>query len=130
MHFIRRLFSFRISHPTLSGLWYAFFWMMIGALILSLLLHVSFMEEEQLNIYTYIVHSAALLFGGLVSGKRSGEKGLYQGAVTGLLYSILLFLISFLALDNSLGLTELLLILPAILIGAIGGVFGVNMVRK
>ncbi|WP_044479666.1 TIGR04086 family membrane protein [Paenibacillus antibioticophila] len=127
MHIIRRLFSLRITHPTLSGLWYAFFWMMIGALILSLLLHASLMEEEQLSLYTYIVHGIALLFGGLVSGKRSGKKGLYQGAITGLFYSILLLLISFLALDHSIGLANLVLILPAILIASAGGVFGVNL---
>ncbi|MBU5674552.1 TIGR04086 family membrane protein [Paenibacillus brevis] len=127
MHIIRRLFSLRITHPTLSGLWYAFFWMMFGALILSLLLHASLMEEEQLSLYTYIVHSIALLFGGLVSGKRSGKKGLYQGAITGLFYSILLLLISFLALDHSIGLTNLALILPATLIASAGGVFGVNL---
>lgn len=127
MHIIRRLFSLRITHPTLSGLWYAFFWMMIGALILSLLLHASLMEEEQLSLYTYIVHGIALLFGGLISGKRSGKKGLYQGAITGLFYSILLLLISFLALDHSIGLANLVLILPAILIASAGGVFGVNL---
>ncbi|GIO44732.1 TIGR04086 family membrane protein [Paenibacillus apis] len=127
MHIIRRLFSLRITHPTLSGLWYAFFWMMIGALILSLLLHASLMEEDQLSLYTYIVHGIALLFGGLISGKRSGKKGLYQGAITGLFYSILLLLISFLALDHSIGLANLVLILPAILIASAGGVFGVNL---
>lgn len=127
MHIIRRLFSLRITHPTLSGLWYAFFWMMIGALILSLLLHASLMEEDQLSLYTYIVHGIALLFGGLISGKRSGKKGLYQGAITGLFYSILLLLISFLALDHSIGLANLVIILPAILIASAGGVFGVNL---
>lgn len=127
MHFVRRLFSFRINHPTLSGLWYAFFWMLLGALILSLLLHASLMEEEQLSLYSYIVHSIALLFGGLVSGKRSGKKGLYQGAITGLFYGVLLLLISFLALDHSIKLMDLVLLLPAILIASTGGVFGVNL---
>lgn len=127
MHFVRRLFSFRINHPTLSGLWYAFFWMLLGALILSLLLHASLMEEEQLSLYSYIVHGIALLFGGLVSGKRSGKKGLYQGAITGLFYGVLLLLISFLALDHSIKLMDLILLLPAILIASTGGVFGVNL---
>ncbi|MEF2968887.1 TIGR04086 family membrane protein [Paenibacillus sp. M1] len=130
MHFIRRLFSFRLSHPTFSGLWYAFLWMMIGALILSLLLQSGVMDEENLTLYTYLVHSVSLLAGGLVSGKRAGQKGLYQGSLTGLFYGILLLVISFLALDNSLGLTEVALVLPALLLGAIGGVFGVNLKRR
>ncbi|RCX22442.1 putative membrane protein (TIGR04086 family) [Fontibacillus phaseoli] len=130
MHFIRRLGSFGLSHPTLSGLWYAFFWMMIGAFVLSLLLQSNILEEENLSLYTYIVHGASLLAGGVVSGKRAKQKGLYQGSITGLIYGILLLLISFLALDNSLGLGELALVVPALVLGAIGGVFGVNLNKK
>ncbi|MNM90417.1 hypothetical protein D3C81_1026770 [compost metagenome] len=130
MHYIRLIFSFKLSHPTLSGLWYAFLWMMIGALGLSLLLQSDIIEETDLTFYIYIVHSLSALFGGLVSGKRAGRKGLYQGAVTGLFYGVLLFIISFLALDSSLTFSDLSLLLPALIIGAIGGVFGVNLHRK
>lgn len=79
MDFFRRLGSIRLSHPTLSGIWYAFLWMMIGALILSLLLQSGSLEEHNLTWPIYIVHAAALLFGGLTSGKRAGQKGWYQG---------------------------------------------------
>lgn len=130
MQLLRRLVSIRLSHPTLSGLWYAFLLMMIGALILSLFLQGNLLEEDELTWYTYLVHSVSLLGGGLVSGKRAGQKGLYQGTITGLFYGILLLMISFLALDNSIGLKDLLLVLPAVLLGAIGGVFGVNLKRK
>ncbi|MBA9088269.1 putative membrane protein (TIGR04086 family) [Fontibacillus solani] len=130
MHYIRLIFSFRLSHPTLSGLWYAFLWMMIGALGLSLLLQSEIIEETDLTLYIYIVHSLSALFGGLVSGKRAGRKGLYQGAVTGLFYGVLLFIISFLALDSSLTFSDLSLLIPALLIGAAGGVLGVNLHKK
>ncbi|GGF90733.1 TIGR04086 family membrane protein [Paenibacillus aceti] len=130
MNFIRRIASIRISHPTLSGLWYAFLWMMIGALALSLLLQFDMLEEQELNLYTYIVHSIAILFGGLVSGKRAQMKGLYQGSITGLIYGILVFVISFLALDSSIQWATLAWLLPALAIGAIGGVFGVNLNRR
>lgn len=130
MNFSRRLASIRISHPTLSGVWYAFFWMMIGALVLSLLLQAGILEEQELGLYTYIVHSIACLFGGIVSGKRAQMKGLYQGTITGLIYGILLLIIRFLALDSSIQLDNLLLLLPAIIIGAIGGVLGVNLNKR
>lgn len=130
MNFIRRIASIRISHPTLSGLWYAFLWMMIGALALSLLLQFDMLEEQKLNLYTYIVHSIAILFGGLVSGKRAQVKGLYQGSITGLIYGILVFVISFLALNSSIQWATLVWLLPALAIGAIGGVLGVNLNRR
>ncbi|MGG6313584.1 TIGR04086 family membrane protein [Paenibacillus macerans] len=130
MHLIRRLFGFRLSQPTVAGLWYGFLWMMIGALILSLLLQGEVLEELELTLYTYLVHAAAVLFGGIVSGRRAKQKGWYQGAITGFLYVVLLLLISFLAMDTSLGLSDWLLILPGLAIGAFGGMIGVNLTRK
>ncbi|MDQ0090011.1 putative membrane protein (TIGR04086 family) [Paenibacillus anaericanus] len=129
MHFTRRL-TVRLTHPTLSGLWYAFLWMMIGALVLSLLLHFSLLEESQLPWCTYVVHSISIVMGGIVSGKRARQKGWYQGALTGLLYGILLLLISFLALDTSLTLSDLALLIPTFVLGALGGVIGVNVSGK
>ncbi|WP_145947343.1 TIGR04086 family membrane protein [Paenibacillus sp. Y412MC10] len=130
MHLIRRLFSFRISNPTLSGLYYSFFWMMIGALILSFLLWSSGMKEQSLSRYIYVVHAVAAAFGGLVSGKRSGRRGWYQGGLTGILYGLMIIIIGFLALDSSLRLGDLLLIAAVIASGAIGGMFGVNLKNK
>ncbi|WP_435924500.1 TIGR04086 family membrane protein [Paenibacillus sp. DYY-L-2] len=130
MHFLRRLVSIRLSQPTLSGLWYAFLWMMIGAFILSLLLQGNILEEDELAWYTYLIHAVSLLGGGLVSGKRAGQKGLYQGTITGLFYSILLLMISFLALDSKIGWNDLVLVLPAVLLAAVGGVFGVNLKKR
>lgn len=130
MHLIRRLVSFRLEHPILSGLWYAFLWMMIGALILSLLLQWEFIEESSLPKFTYIIHAISLFIGGIVSGKRSTRKGWYQGATTGFMYGILLLMISFLALDSSITVADLTLLLPTIIIGAIGGMIGVNLSGK
>ncbi|MDU4697618.1 MULTISPECIES: TIGR04086 family membrane protein [Paenibacillus] len=130
MHLIRRLLGIRLSQPTVAGLWYGFLWMMIGALILSLLLQGDMLEEVEMTVYTYLVHAVAVLFGGIVSGKRAKQKGWYQGALTGALYVLLLLLISFLAMDTSLGLQEWGLILPGFVIGAIGGMIGVNLGRK
>lgn len=130
MQYIRLIFSFRLSHPTLSGLWYSFLWMMIGALFLSLLIQSEVIEETGLTVYIYIVHAIAALMGGIVSGKRAGRRGLYQGSITGLFYGILLFIISFLALDHSLTISDLILIIPALILGGMGGAFGVNLRRK
>lgn len=130
MHLIRRIFGIRLSQPTVAGLWYGFLWMMIGALILSLLLQGDMLEEFEMTVYTYLVHAVAVLFGGIISGKRAKQKGWYQGALTGALYVLLLLLISFLAMDTSLGLQEWALILPGFVLGSIGGMVGVNLVRK
>lgn len=126
MHFIRNFVPFRIAGATLPGLWYAFLWMMIGALGLSLVLKWSSLEEQDLTAWTYAVHAFSLLAGAFVSGKRSERKGWHQGAITGILYVILIFIISFLALNSSLKGGDLLYFIPAFLIGAAGGIFGKN----
>ncbi|GGH29610.1 TIGR04086 family membrane protein [Paenibacillus segetis] len=130
MNFPRKMTAFHLNHPTLSGLWYAFLWMLIGALVLSLLLQYSLLEEPQLPWSTYLVHAISIVMGGIVSGKRAGQKGWYQGAITGLIYGVLLLLISFLALDTSLTWSDLSLMIPTLILGAFGGVLGVNFSNR
>lgn len=65
MYLIRRMFSWRIANPVLSGLCRSFLWMLMGAFVLSLLLWGSSLKEQDLSMYTYIVHGIAAAFGGL-----------------------------------------------------------------
>lgn len=126
MHVIRRLMSFRISNPILAGLYSSFCWMIFGAFILSLLLWLTSMQENELSIYTYVVHGCSVGIGGFIAGKRAGSKGWYQGGLTGALYGILIMMIGFLALDSSFDLTMMIGLASVFLIGAIGGIMGVN----
>lgn len=127
MEYKRGLLPFRISHPIVSGLWYGFLWMMIGALILSIFLRASSLQEDNLSVYTYLIHGISLGLGGIVAGKRTGRKGWYQGGLVGIIYGIIVLLISFLALDSHVLLQDLVLLIPAFIIGAAGGVMGVNL---
>ncbi|MGO4528864.1 TIGR04086 family membrane protein [Paenibacillus sp. 2TAF8] len=130
MQLIRRLFSFRVSNPILSGLYHAFVWMFIGALVLSFFLWMSDLREQELSTYTYVVHGLSLLIGGFIAGKRSGEKGWYYGGLTGIVYGLLVLLIGFLALDASFNWKDSLQLLIAFLLSALGGIFGVNTQRS
>ncbi|MBO2943421.1 TIGR04086 family membrane protein [Paenibacillus sp. F411] len=127
MESIRRLITLRITNPILSGLLHAFIWMFIGAFALSMLLWASSLSEEDLSLYTFVVHGAAAWFGGLASGRRSGSKGWYYGLVTGLLYGILLLIIGFLALNSFISASDMTLLGIVIGAGALGGMFGVNL---
>lgn len=130
MSVIRRLFSWKISSPVLSGLIRSFLWMMLGAFILSLLLWGSGLEEADLAMYTYIVHGIAAAFGGLTAGGRASSRGWYQGALTGLFYGLIVLLIGFLALDSSPAGMDFLWVLAAAGISALGGMFGVNLQKS
>ncbi|MNI22083.1 hypothetical protein D3C73_756290 [compost metagenome] len=130
MYLIRRLFSWRISSPVLSGLCRSFTWMLLGALVLSLLLWGSGLSEQDLAVYTYIVHGIAAAFGGLTAGRRASSKGWYQGALTGIFYGVIVLLVGFLALDSSPAGIDGLWVLAAAAIGALGGIFGVNLQKS
>lgn len=130
MYLIRRMFSWRIANPVLSGLCRSFFWMLLGAFVLSLLLWGSSLKEQDLLMYTYIVHGIAAAFGGLTAGRRASNKGWYHGCLTGAFYGLIILLIGFLALDSAPAGVDLLWVLAAAVIGALGGMFGVNLQKS
>lgn len=130
MYLIRRLFSWRIANPVLSGLCRSFLWMLLGAFALSLMLWGSSLKEQDLSMYTYVVHGIAIAFGGLTAGRRATNKGWYQGGLTGAFYGIIVLLVGFLALDSAPSGMDFLWVLVAAAIGAFGGIFGVNLQKN
>lgn len=80
-------------------------------------------------IITYIVNAISLLVGGFVTGFKAKERGWIFGGVTGILYTIILFIIAFLAFDIAITSKTLVTMISAFGISAIGGIFGVNFSR-
>jgi len=76
--------------------------------------------------WVFGVHGTSSLAGGFVSAKRSGRKGWYFGMSNGLLYTLLIITISFLATDASWTMAVPTLLLVTCLAGAFGGMLGVN----
>lgn len=113
-----------------SGILYAAIWLAIGALLLSTLLRFGNMQENQLPFYSLLVHGFAALAGGFISGKRSGSRGWYYGGMLGVLYGLLVLLVSFLASDTAVSLRTLIMIGESFLCGAFGGIIGVNAKRS
>lgn len=126
---MKQVAKVRIPSPMLSGIVYAAVWLALGALALSLLLRFGSMEEEQLSLYSLIVHGIAALCGGFVSGKRSGKRGWYYGGALGFAYGVLVLLVGFLATNAGLTPSTLTMMGIALGSGAFGGIFGVNMSR-
>lgn len=121
-----RLLGLRNASPVASGLYWSGIWLAIGALVLSVLLMGSSLSESNMLPWVFGVHGCSALAGGFVSAKRSGRKGWYFGMANGLMYSLLLLIISFLATDSSWTMAVPILILITCLAGAFGGMLGVN----
>lgn len=116
--------------PLLSGLMYSFVWMLIGTLLSSLILYFSRLPESSWLFPTFIVHGAAIGAGGFISGKRSGSRGWYHGAMLGLMYFLIVWIIGFLAYDTGVSAKMLYLAVLSLSLGALGGIIGINVRKK
>jgi putative membrane protein (TIGR04086 family) len=119
----------RISSPMLSGLAYAFITMAVAALVSSLLLIAADQGEDALPTYAIIIHGLSALAGSFVCGRRSTSKGWYHGGVLGLLYIAIVLLVGFLSFDRDFNWNTLLFAAGAFVVGAFGGILGVNTKR-
>lgn len=97
------------------------------SLLLSLLLHFTSMTEASIEWFLLPLTLLTLFIGGVVSGYKSGTKGWYFGGMTGILFLLLIWLVSYLGFDMTLSSKNLTLYLFYFLLSLIGGIVGVNM---
>jgi putative membrane protein (TIGR04086 family) len=114
----------------LTGLLFTFCLVLVGALITALLLAFTDLHESSLPYFTYVINAIGLLVGGMVTGRRCGSRGWYYGGLTGLFYFLLVLLVGFLGFNAPLQLITLLYLVGAFVLGAIGGVIGVNISNR
>ncbi|MDP5272766.1 TIGR04086 family membrane protein [Chengkuizengella axinellae] len=113
--------------PMLSGIFYAFISLAILTLLTSIILKFSSMKESSLDTYVYFIHGLSLFVGGFISGKGKGNRGWYYGGLLGIIYGILILMISFLGFDSLVLTAQSIIFLTlSFFIGALGGIFGVN----
>lgn len=94
--------------------------------IVALLLRYTSMGSTTLPAITFFINAVGLLCGGYMAGKRAGQRGWFFGGMQGIIYTLILGLISFLAFDLQMQTSILLFMLSAFGLGALGGIFGVN----
>src|SRR5690606_17428092 len=99
------------------------------SLILALLLEWTSFSESQVPFVMYIINGIALLWGGFVAGRRSSTRGWLSGAMSGLGYALLLLIIGFLAFDMNMSTQAAAFLAIAVLLGALGGILGINTAR-
>jgi putative membrane protein (TIGR04086 family) len=126
MNFIERMKDTRMNSPMLSGMVYAMIAMVCLTVLLSLLLLMTDLKESAMSIYVYSIHGVSLLIGGFVAGKRAYTKGWFNGGMIGFIYSLIILLVGYLGFDASFSLETLGTIGGSFLVGAFGGIMGVN----
>jgi putative membrane protein (TIGR04086 family) len=117
------------ASPLFSGMLYAFITMAIASLIFSLFLTFTNQSEDSLRFFVYLIHALSIFIGAFTCGKRMNTKGWYHGGILGLAYCLIIILIGFLSFDHGISLQTLFTIIAAYLLGAFGGILGVNQAK-
>lgn len=95
--------------------------------ILSVIVSQTSVSEKIIMPSVIGIVTFSLLIGGFRNSKDKKEKGIIYGGLLGIIYMIILYLISsFSNFDFTLNLNSIIMIILGILGGAIGGILGVN----
>lgn len=116
--------------PVLSGLAWSFALLLLSTLILSLLLAATGLTEDSLPVYVYFIHGISVFVGGFIAARRSGHKGWYHGGLLGVVYGLIVSLISWLGFDASWSPDTVMFFVICFATGALGGMFGINAGRR
>ncbi len=114
----------------LKNLGFSFIYVISSLLILTLFVTVfsyfNIMSDKVTSIFKIIIPVVSLLIGGFYMGKRSSKKGFIEGLKLGLIFSIILVIFNYLALNNSFKLKYLLFYLILIISSTLGSMIGIN----
>lgn len=103
----------------------------ISLLIFSILLtHTNISEKSIMPVIT-IITAVSILTGSILSVSKIENRGLFNGALVGLIYILAIYILSSIINKNfAINLNSLILISSAVISGMMGGIIGVNMNNK
>jgi putative membrane protein (TIGR04086 family) len=111
----------------LSGLVFIFVFAVFSSLIFSLLLRFTSVREVSLEYIITAMSFIGLFGGGFLSGGKTGQKGWLLGGLTGMIYSLIIFLFQYLGYDKLFDVEQIVYHVCYILIAMMGGILGVNL---
>lgn len=99
----------------------------IASVILALLLRFTTFNEPTLSWVTFIVGLVCLFIGGVVAGMKGKAKGWIIGGITGIGFTLFIFLIQYLGYKQMFSLEQFLHHVAYIIAALLGGIIGVNI---
>lgn len=109
------------------GVIFIFLFAALSSLIFSLILRFTSLQEGSLQYIITAMSFIGLFGGGFLSGGKGKQKGWLIGGLTGLLYSLIVFLFQYLGYDRLFDVQQLIYHICYILIAMMGGILGVNL---
>ena len=114
----------------LKNLSFSFLYIIVTILILTfittLLSYFNILNDKIVSIIKIIIPILSMLIGGFYIGKKSLKKGFLEGLKLGGIFSILLIIFNYLALDNSFKFKYLLFYIILIITSILGSMIGIN----
>ncbi|MDF1506847.1 TIGR04086 family membrane protein [Robertmurraya sp. DFI.2.37] len=104
-----------------------FLLLIIASFVFSVILRFTNTQESSLGILTTIISFITLFAGGFITGRKGKEKGWLIGALTGVIYTLIIFLFQYLGYDSLFSLEQIVYHVCYIVTAMMGGILGVNM---
>lgn len=103
----------------------------IALLLLSAVLNFTDVSENIISPSIIVISSVCIMIGSFIVSKKIKEKGILNGAILGILYMFILYIISSIANGSfALNVSSLAMIGIGIIAGIFGGILGVNLNNK
>ncbi|MTI70951.1 MAG: TIGR04086 family membrane protein [Firmicutes bacterium] len=118
----------RFSLKVLKSIGFSYIFTIIFFIIFALILTYTSIPDKYLPIMNSITMILSIALGSIYMGIKADNKGWLNGALVGILYMIILTIISLIMIKSfNLDLYLMLKYLISIITGAIGGMIGVNL---
>ena len=101
---------------------------MILLLILSIILTYTNVSENIIPTSIIAIAAVSILIGSILSTMNIKKNGLFNGAIVGGIYIILIYILSSIAITGfTFNAKTVIMLVSSILAGIIGGIIGVNI---
>ena len=99
--------------------------------VFALLLAYTNMPESIITPIVISTSGFSILIGSIISSLKIKKQGIINGGAVGFVYILTIYILSSI-IQNDFGLntSSIIMIVVAILVGALGGIIGVNIKRK
>ncbi|XJZ26344.1 TIGR04086 family membrane protein [Bacillota bacterium Lsc_1132] len=109
------------------GVTFIFLFAAFSSIIFSLILRFTSVQEVSLQYIVTAMSFIGLFGGGFLSGGKGKQKGWLIGGITGLIYTLIVFLFQYLGYDRLFNVQQLIYYVCYTLIAMMGGILGVNL---
>jgi len=103
---------------------------LVSTFITTILHYFNVIGGNLMSVLKLVIPILALFYGGIYIGKNSMKKGYIEGIKLGVLFSLILLIISFFIPDTIKFINQIIYFLIILGSSMFGGMLGINRVKK